>query len=201
MKTLLAALALTLATGSVALAFDADTQGIIDQQKRGKLVAIADVARLMGSSEQWCYDNQEHSCAWSEVYLDVTDSGVSFELSNAWDEETDYAFTDEGAFSGNKICQTGVNWVTNLRGIRRSDGTSIGGRDLHELKLAIGESRPDLEAYDDCFDYLYMSSDPEKDTVTLQQRQYADGVHEPLNDVEVTVYFNAEAAAGLTLRL
>ena len=47
MKTLLAALALTLATGSAALAFDTDTQAIIDRHKSGKLVAIKDVAQLI----------------------------------------------------------------------------------------------------------------------------------------------------------
>ncbi|KKC31881.1 hypothetical protein [Devosia psychrophila] len=201
MKTLLAGMAITLAASTAALAFDAETQAIIDKHKAGKLVVIADVAHLMLASAKWCYDDQDHSCAWTEVYLEVTDSAATFELGNSWDAETDYALTDEGAFNDNKICQTGMNWVPNLRGTRRSDGTSIGGRQLHALKQAVAESRPDLESYDDCFDYLYVSSDPAQQLVTLRQRQYVDGVHDPLNDVEVTVHFNAEDAAGLTLRL
>lgn len=201
MKTLLAALAITLPASASALAFDAETQAIIGKHKAGKLVAIADVAHLMQASAAWCYDNQDHSCAWTEIYLEVTDSGATFELGNSWDAETDFAFTDEGAFADNKICQTGVNWVPNLRATRRGDGSAIGGRQLHALKLAVAASRPDLEVYDDCFDYLYLSSDAAQDVVTLRQRHYVDGVHEPLNDVEVTVYFNAEAAAGLMLRL
>ena len=82
-------------------------------------MAIADVAHLMQASAQWCYDNQDHSCAWTEIYLEVGDSGVIFELANNWDAETDFAFTDEGAFRDNKVCQTGLNWVPNLRATRR----------------------------------------------------------------------------------
>lgn len=201
MKTLCAAMAIILAASSAAMAFDAQTQAIIDKHKSGKLVAITEVAHLMQASAKWCYDTMGQSCAWTEVYLEVTDSGVSFELGNAWDEQTDYAMTDEGAFRDNKVCQTGVDWVPNLRGIRRSDGTAITGRQLHELKQAIAASRPDLETYDDCFDYLYVSSDPAQQVVTLRQRQYVDGVHEPLNDVEVTVHMDEAEAAGLMLRL
>ena len=201
MKTLLAALALTLATGSAALAFDTDTQAIIDRHKSVKLVAIKDVAHLMRESAQWCYDNQDGSCAWSEIYLDVRDSGATFELSNAWDAELDYAMTDEALFEGDKACQTGLNWLPSLRAIRRSDGGPVGGRILHDFRLAMAEARPDLEAYDDCFDYLYLSSAADQQVVTLLQRQYVDGVHDAANDVEVTVYFDAEDAAGLTMRL
>ena len=68
------------------------------------------------------------------------------------------------------------------------------------MKRAIAASRPDLESYDDCFDYLYLSSDADQQVVTLLQRQYVDGVHDAANDVEVTVHFDAEDAAGLTLR-
>lgn len=200
MKTLLAALAPTLATASAALAFDVDTQAIIDKHKAGKLVAIAEVAQLMQESARWCYDNQDRSCAWSEIYLDVSQSGASFELSNVWDAELAYAMTDEAIFAGDKACQTGLNWIPSLRAIRRSNGSPLGGRPLHDFKIAMTEARPDLESYDDCFDYLYLAADPEQQVVTLLQRQYVDGVHDAANDVTVTVHFNAEDAAGLTLR-
>ena len=124
-KTLFAALAITLATGSAALAFDSQTQAIIDRHQAGKMVAITGVAHLMQASAKWCYATQEQSCAWTEIYLDVTDASASFELGNSWAAETDYAITDEGAFRENETCQTGVNWVSNLRGTRRSDDTSI----------------------------------------------------------------------------
>ena len=64
----------------------------------------------------------------------------------------------------------------------------------------MAEARPDLEIYDDCFDYLYRASESDRQVVTLLQRQYVDGVHEAANDVEVTVHMVAEDAAGLTLR-
>lgn len=52
MKMLLAAMAITLTTGSAALAFDADTQAIIDRHKANKPVSMTDMAQLMRSSEQ-----------------------------------------------------------------------------------------------------------------------------------------------------
>lgn len=201
MKTLLAALALMLALPSAAQAFDTETAALVGKYKSGKPVAGADVAALMRGSEKWCYDNQDSSCAWSEVYLDVTEDAVSFELANTWDDATAYAFTDQGAFKDDAICQTGYNWIDNLRAMRRSDDGIILGRALRDFKLAMAEARPDLETYDDCFDYLFVSSDAEQQVVTLRQRQYAGGVHDPLNDVEVTIHFDAEDAARLTLRL
>lgn len=200
MKRLLATVALTLAGGSAALAFDADTQAIIDQHKRGKLIGIEDVAHLMRESAQWCYLEEDNSCAWIETYLDVRDSGVGFELANNWDADTDYAFTDEAVFTGNRLCQTGFNWIDNLRAMRRVDGGPIGGRDLFAFKQEMAVARPDIADYNDCFDYLYVASDAGQQVVTLLQRQYVDGVHDGANDVEVTVHFNPEDAAGLTLR-
>ena len=199
-KTPLAALAITLATGSVAQAFEADVSAVIDRYKAGKLVAMDDVAVLMRDSARWCYDNQGSSCAWSEIYLEVDDTDVSFELSNNWDVDIDYAFTDAGVIEDDRICQTGFNWIPNLRASHRGDDAIIGGRELRDFKLAMAEARPDLESYSDCFDYLYRGSDADQQVITLRQRQYVDGVHEPLNDVEVTLHFDAEDAAGLTLR-
>lgn len=199
MKTLLAAMAIVLTTGSAALAFDADIQAIISRHKANKPVSMTDMAQFMRASEQWCYDNQDHSCAWTDIYLDVTDTGVTYEIGNAWDAETDIAFTDEGVFKDDRyICETGKDWVPSVRATRRSDGSVIGGRMLWEVKTAIYATRDgDTQ---DCFDYLYLRSNPDQQTVTLLQRQYTDDQHVEGNDVEVSLHFNAEDAAGLTWR-
>ncbi len=199
MKTLLAAMAMVLTTGSVALAFDADIQSIISRHKANKPVSMTDMAQFMRASEQWCYDNQDHSCAWTDIYLEVTDTGASFEIGNAWDADTDIAFTDEGLFKDDRyICETGKDWVPSVRATRRSDGSVIGGRMLWEVKTAIYATRDgDTQ---DCFDYLYLRSNPDQQTVTLLQRQYTDDQHVEGNDVEVSLHFNAEDAAGLTWR-
>lgn len=199
MKTLLAAMAIVLTTGSVALAFDADIQAIISRHKANKPVSMTDMAQFMRASEQWCYDNQDHSCAWTDIYLEVTDTGASFEIGNAWDADTDIAFTDEGLFKDDRyICETGKDWVPSVRATRRSDGSVIGGRMLWEVKTAIYATRDgDTQ---DCFDYLYLRSNPDQQTVTLLQRQYTDDQHVEGNDVEVSLHFDAEDAAGLTWR-
>jgi hypothetical protein len=199
MKMLFAAMAITLATGSAALAFDADTQAVIDRHKANKPVSMTDVATLMRSSEQWCYTIEDHSCAWTDIYLDVTDTGVTYEIGNAWDEETDIAFTDEGEFRDNRyICETGKDWVPTVRATRRSDDSVIAGRQLWDLKNEIYAIREG--ATQDCFDYLYLRSDANQQTITLLQRQYTDDVHLEGNDVEVSLHFDAEDAAGLTWR-
>ena len=199
MKMLLAAMAITLTTSSASLAFDADTQAIISRHKANKPVSMTDIATLMRASEQWCYDNQDHSCAWTDIYLDVTDTGVTYEIGNAWDADTDIAFTDEGVFKDDRyICETGKDWVPTLRAIRRSDDSVISGRMLWELKAAVYATRDG--ATQDCFDYLYLRSNPDQETITLLQRQYSDDVRIEGNDVEVSLHFNAEDAAGLTWR-
>ena len=199
MKTLLAALALTLAGSAVALGLDTETQAVIERYKPGKLVAIEDVAQLMRASERWCYRNEAHSCAWTDIYLEVSETGVTYEIGNAWDAETDVAFTDHGEFrDGRYVCETGYDWVPTVRATRRSDGSAIGGRLLAALKTEIyGNREGDTQ---DCFDYLYRAFDPDQEVVTLLQRQYTDDVHIASNDVEVTVHMSSADAAGLTLR-
>lgn len=199
MKTLLAAMVVALATAPAAMAFDAEVQDIIASHKAGKPVAMHDVATLMQLSAQWCYLYQEHSCAWTDIYLDVTDKGATFEIGNAWDADTDIAFTDRAVFRDDRyICETGYDWVPSLRATRRSDGSVLGGRMLWDLKAKVAVNR-DAESID-CFDYLYLRSDADGETVTLLQRQYTDDVHVESNDVEVSVHFNAEDAAGLLWR-
>ncbi|WP_332686912.1 hypothetical protein [Devosia sp.] len=199
MRVLLAALALTLAGSAAAMGLDTETQAAIARYKPGKLVAIEDVAQFMRASEQWCYHNQDHSCAWTDIYLEVSETGVTYEIGNAWDAETDVAFTDHGEFrDGRYICETGYDWVPTVRATRRSDGSAIGGRLLAELKDEIyGNREGDTQ---DCFDYLYRAFDPDQEVVTLLQRQYVGGEHLPDADTEVTLHFNAEDAAGLTWR-
>ncbi len=199
MKIPLAAALLLLVATSAAFGFDSRTQGIIDQYKPGKLIRLADVAHLMAASERWCYLEQDGTCSWSDIYLDVGKSGAEFEIGNAWNEDVDIAFTDRGEFrDGRYICETGTDWVPNLRATRRSDGSVIGGRDLAKLKAEIA----DLRAEDslDCFDYVYTSADAENQTITLTQRQYINDVHETGKDTEVTVHFDAVAAQALTYR-
>lgn len=199
MKTLLATMAILLASGPAALAFDADTQAILDRSKVGKLIGMTDMATLMRASEKWCYDNQEHSCAWTDIYLEVLDLGATFEIGNAWDAETDIAFTDKGVFRDNRyICETGADWVPTVRATRRSDGSVIAGRQLWEIKQAIWANQ-DNETQD-CFDYVLVGTNPDQQVITLLQRQYTDDVHIEGNDVEVTLHMNAEDAAGLTWR-
>ena len=48
------------------------------------------------------------------------------------------------------------------------------------------------------FDYLLKGSDAEAETITLLQRQFTDGVTDPINDVTVTLHFNAADAAALS---
>ncbi|WP_240231561.1 hypothetical protein [Devosia lacusdianchii] len=199
MRIALAIAALSLSFTPSAFGFDAATQGIIERYKANKLVAMSDVATLMSSSERWCYAEEAGSCGWSDIYLDVTDTGAEFEIGNAWSEAVDIAFTDRGTFKDNRyICETGEDWVPTLRAISRPEGKLLVGRELHALKAEVEAT----QAADtlDCFDYLYRSSDADAQTITLLQRQYTDDVYNPVNDTEVTLHFDAANAAALTWR-
>ena len=200
MKTLLAATALTLAFGSSAFAFDTDTQAVISRHKANKPVSIADIATLMRASERWCYIEDAGSCSWSDIYLEVTDEGAEFEFGNAWSETVDVMFSDTGTFKdGRYICETGVDWVPTIRAANRADGTIVTGRELKQIKIDLYAQQS--ERVIDCFDYLYLGSDADAQTVTLMQRQYSeDEVYDPSKDTEVTLHFDAANAAALTWR-
>lgn len=199
MKLLAATLVLSLGAGTAALGFESTAQAIVDRYKPGKSVAIEDIAQLMRDSEQWCYARQDSSCAWTDIYLDVGEVDVEYEIANAWDAERDIAFTDRGEFrDGRYICETGHDWVPSVRATRRSDGSVIGGRQLAALKDEIETMR--TADTQDCFDYIYRGADADQETMTLLQRQYVDGTHLPEADVEVTLSFDAQDAAGLTWR-
>jgi hypothetical protein len=184
------------ATASV-VAQDEQSQAVMDRIKAGKLMPISDVAVLMMGSERWCSREQEGNCAWSDIYLEVTETGATYEISNPWSEEVDISFVDQGIFKdGRYICETGHDWVPTVRAYGREDGTAIEGRDLAALKQEIAE-QVDTSDDDDCFDYLYQHQDKDAETVTLLQRHYIDGETDPANDALVTLYYNKDAAADL----
>lgn len=196
MRRLLACLVIGLIGILPAWAFDQGTQDVLDRMKVGKLVPITEVATLMRNSERWCYIEDEGSCSWSDIYLDVTDEGATYEIGNAWDADRDVIFTDQGTFEeGRYICETGYDWVPTVRAINRADGSIVYGRALWDLKTAISENRNESI---DCYDYVLKGSDPDAETITLLQRQFTDGATDPLNDVTVTLHFNADTAAALT---
>lgn len=199
MKILLAAAILLVTTGA-GFAMDAESQAVTEHYKPGKLMRIADVGTLMTGSERWCYAEDAGSCDWTDIYLEVTDKGAQYEIANSWDENLDIAFTDRGEFVDDRyICETGYDWIPTARAVHRADGTAIGGRDLAAIRDQVRDANSDDVR--DCFDYLYLSSDAAADTVTLLQRQYdPQGNTDPANDVEVTIHFNAEDAAALTLQ-
>ena len=195
----LAALLIALCAGLTgpAAAQDAGSQAVIDRMKAGKLIPISDVAVLMMGSERWCYRLQEGNCAWSDIYLAVSETDATYEISNPWSEEVDIAFVDRGVFRQDRyICETGNDWVPTVRGYERADGTAIEGRALAALKEEI-YSIVSVEDDDDCFDYLYQHQDKAAETVTLLQRHYIDGKTDPADDALVTLYFDADAAAEL----
>ena len=182
MRRLVASLVIGLIGISPALSFDAGTQDVLDRMKVGKLVPITEIATLMRNSERWCYAEDEGSCSWSDIYLDVTETGATYEIGNAWDADRDVIFTDHGTFEeGRYICETGYDWVPTVRAVNRADGSAINGRPLW-----------------DCFDYVLKGSDAEAETITLLQRQFTDGVTDTSRDVTVTLHFNAASAAALT---
>lgn len=196
MYRLLACFAFGALTLTPALAFDGETQAVLDRMKLGKLVPITEIATLMRRSERWCYAEDGGACAWSDIYLDVTGKGATFEIGNAWDADTDVVFTDHGTFrDGRYICETGYDWVPTIRAISRKDGTALTGRALWALKAVIAEGRSESV---DCFDYVLKGSDADAQTITLLQRQHTDGVTDPDRDVTVTLHFDAESAAALS---
>ena len=199
MKPLLAAIALSLISASAGLAFDGATEAVIAEQKVGKPVPITAVAELMQSSERWCYAEAEGSCAWTDVYLSVTAEAADYEIANAWNENIDIALIDTGRFeNGTSICDTQTDWLPSVRATRRVDQRLIEGRALRDLKAEIAEVVGVQQL--DCFDYIYRGADRSARTITLLQQQSHNGEHDPAQDTLVTLHFDPEAAARLTLR-
>jgi hypothetical protein len=197
MRRLFACLAIGIVGLTPALAFDGETQSVLDRTKVGKLVPSTEIAKLMRNSERWCYAEDDGACSWSDIYLEVTDEGATYEIGNAWDADQDVIFTDNGKFAdGRYICETGNDWLPSIRAINRANGVALGGRELWALKTQIGDGRSSERI--DCFDYVLKGSDAEAETITLLQRQFIDGATDTMNDVTVTLHFNAESAAALT---
>lgn len=189
--------AITLVGSVPALGFDADSQAVIDHLKVGKHLPIASIATLMRGSERWCYNLRDGNCAWSDIYLDVTDTGAKYEISNPWNEKVDISSVDQGVFKeGRYICETSFDWVPSVRAFDRESGSAIEGRALETLRQEISAA-VDTSQSADCFDYVYRGADADEQTVTLLQRQYVDGVTDPANDAEVTLYFDKDAAEAL----
>lgn len=201
MKTALAIVALSLTCATPSLGFDAATTAIVAHQKSGKPVSMTDVAQLMRSSERWCYNQDGTTCDWSDVYLDVTDAGADYEISNAWNETYDIAFVDKGVFEGNRyICETGFDWVPSVRASLRADGSVVGGRALAELKGEIAGEIAAGDNFTNCFDYLWQGADTAAQTITLLQRQYVEGDYDTSRDTPVTLHFDPASAAALNWR-
>jgi hypothetical protein len=196
MLRLFAVAALALTTAAPALAFSADTEALVSRLKSGKLIPGATVAELMRSAERWCYWEQEGACSWSDIYLEVDETGVTYEIGNAWETDISLFFTDTGVWQGNEICETGEEWIASVRATRISDGTPIGGRELWDIKNDVLANRG--ESFIDCFDYLFLRADPDANTVTLLQRHYQEGTYVPANDAEVSIHFDPDTAAALT---
>lgn len=198
MKTLLAALALSLVATSSALAFDGATEAVIAEQKVGKPVPIEAVADLMQASARWCYLEQAGSCAWTDIYLSVTPEGAEYEIANAWSDTIDIAVIDRGRFENEAICETEHDWLPSVRATRRVDSQLLDGRALRDLKAEIGAGLETAQL--DCFDYVYRGADRSARTITLLQRQSRAGIYDPTRDTLVTLHFDPDAAARLTLR-
>lgn len=197
-----AMLLLAAACGGAAAAMDVEAETLARGYKSGKDLPITDVATLMRLSERWCYNQQDMTCAWSDVYLDVTEDGAIYELTSLWDADHEIMLTERGTFEEDRfICETAQITAATMRARTVADGTPIGGRDLWLLKGEVTlayEANP--KSPETCYDYTFLSLSIPDDTITLRQRIWRDGVTDPAEDAEVTLHFDAAKAAALTTR-
>jgi hypothetical protein len=202
MKLLAFAALLLAMAGTGAAAMDADAEALARGYKGGKAVAIGDVATLMRLSERWCYDEQQGSCAWSDIYLEVTDAGATYEITSLWDADREITLTDEGTFrDGRFICETSADNTPTLRARTVADGTEIGGRDLWALKGEVAaQAAANPQSPDICYDYVFVGLSLPDDTINLTQRIWRSGATDPTEDAVVTLHFDAQKAAVLTTR-
>lgn len=198
MKSLLAALALIALSSAPSFAFDAEIMALIARYKGHKPVAAKDIQALMRASERWCYAQQAQSCSWSDIYLSVDTTEARFEIGSPWSEDIDIAYIERAAFDDDgRLCEIGTDWIATLYASNHDDGVAIHGRPLQAIKDELSTKTENGVA--DCFDYLYLSADETAETITLSQRQYADGIYQPDKDVAVTLHFDAASASALTL--
>lgn len=197
MRLPIAALVLSLASTLPGLAFDADSQALVDRMKVGKPLAMDAAVPLMLGAERWCYSQRDEECGWSEIYLEIKDDKLHYELSNPWNEAVDISYVSEVEIRDNaQICEIGFNWLPSVRAYSRDTGLSIEGRELAALKqdvLAIVD--PTLSH--DCYSYVYGGSDAEAETITLTQKQYIGGAYQPDMDAEVVLHYDKERADNL----
>jgi hypothetical protein len=193
------AAAAVLALASPAFAFDPTVAEIVDNLKPKAMVDTTDLAELMKGSERWCYAEEDGTCQWSDVYLDVSEAGPRLEVSSGYSDDYDLYIVDKGEFRNDRyVCEYGYDWTPSTRLVRRTDGTPVNGRELDAMRVQFaanfGTDRPH------CFDYLFVRANAEAGTITLLQRTYDDFIQVKENDVAVTLHFDADEAAALTLR-
>lgn len=199
MSRLCAAIVLTLLGCATASGFDAETKAVIAGYKSHKPLAASDVQTLMRSSERWCYLEEAGSCAWTDIYLEVTADSARFEIGSPFTDEIDIFYSESGAFSAEgRLCETSDARLESMHAANRSDGKVITGRALQAIRDQLAADRHD--DVDDCFGYLYLGTDADAQTVTLVQRQYTKNVYRPEKDVTVTLHFDPANAEALTLR-
>ncbi|MEO5805557.1 hypothetical protein [Devosia sp.] len=200
MKSLMLAAAALFAVAAPALALDADADAILTHFKPGKTVPIADIATFMRGSAKWCYAEQDGTCGWTDVYLNVTDTSAQYEGGAAWDENTDIGMTHETELrDGRYICEIPETPASTTWAVSRADGSVIQGRDLATLKQSIADAYTGDTSYD-CFDYAFLRVSPDRENIVVRQRQYIDGVTDKANDVEVTIHYDPAVAKALKLR-
>jgi hypothetical protein len=194
------ALLLLAAACTGAVAMDAEAETLARGYKGGKDMPISDVATLMRLSERWCYNQQDMTCAWSDIYLDVTDIGAVYEVTSLWDPEREITLTDFGAFEEDRfICEVATRSGETLRA-RTVDGTEIGGRDLWDLKGEIATHFAADTQEPLCFDYTFAGLSIPDDTITLTQRTWRNDSTDPAEDAEVTIHFDPATAGALAIR-
>src|SRR4051794_27094518 len=97
MKIAYAAIAMLTFSGP-AIAFDPTIAELVGNLTPKALVSLADIVVLMKGSERWCYGESNGSCAWSDVYLEVTDAGPRVEISNEYWDEYNMYIVDKAEF-------------------------------------------------------------------------------------------------------
>jgi hypothetical protein len=198
MKLLYAAAAV-LALASPAFAFDPTITDIVAHMKPKAMVDTTDLAALMRGSEAWCYNEEDGTCQWRDVYLEVTEAGPRLEVSNKYWDEYDMYIVDKAEFQQDRYsCEYGYDWTPSVRLTRRSDGTPVNDRELDTMRVQLANNFGNDEP--DCFDYLFVRADATANTITLLQRTYSDFVRDEDGDTAVTLHFDGADAAALTLR-
>ncbi|WDR07124.1 hypothetical protein PSQ90_06730 [Devosia rhodophyticola] len=200
LKEILAGVALLIAGCAPAFSFDAATDAVLGSLKIGKVLHQNALTTLMSGSQRWCYDQQQNSCGWSDIYLDIGDERVSYEGSTLWDEATEIAVVHELALRDDRyVCEVAETATPTTRAIAVGSGQPIGGRPLAELKAEIGAAEAADISYD-CFDYVLISLAQNRESLILRQRQYINGTTDAANDVSVTLHFDPTVAHSLKLR-